>query len=62
MVKQRRIFSLALLKHRLKFNVFKISMIAVPHTVQVRCRSADWEKSHRKEGGLLLILHYLQQP
>lgn len=42
----------------LNFNVLEISMIAAPHTMQVRCRSADWEKSHRKEHYCLSYITY----
>lgn len=58
MGKQKRISSLALLKRWLNFNVLEISMNAVPHTMQVRCRSADWEKSHRKEDYCLSYITY----
>lgn len=58
MVKQKIISSLALLKHRLSLNVLELPMTAVPHTIQVRCRSADWEKSHRKEDYCLSYVNY----
>lgn len=58
MMKQKRISSRALLKHWLNINVLEIPMIAVPHTMQVRCRSAYWEKSQRK---LDYCLSYITQ-
>lgn len=58
MVKQKIISSLALLKHWLSLNVLEIPMIAAPHPIQVRCRSADWEESHRKEDYCLSYINY----